>query len=495
MMKTKLTKLLLLLTFSGVLTSCNSEIVNLPTDKGDKIVTVDNDSNNEVTDNDKEVIYNDIKNGQSINEKQLNTILENLAKEKYLINDFALSDEEVTEKVEKKMMDIATSTTYNDTFYRFDEYKYALTLIKDGYTIKTNTGSTSLADLKANANLVLVTPESEYADTFKLDYSDYFDRNLKPEITRQYLIAYYIYQNTYSAIGTTSARNITAVKIADRDDKKGEAYKLVSAFTSLIKKASTDENIPTSDIDLKILSNLWKSPLSDEANVNFINKYKADYPTLASFTNLADKVKDEINKIADDVTYDNDGNMTSITLKSPYTIDSTIYSSYTNSGAYPVEKGYKLAINKLKQEKNYYEDTYLKSDGLSELPDDVKTALFSSDYNKNTWSFKRGDQEFRYVLAPVSETLGDIASYSSSAYYIVQINSMVTSSSIAQNSTDSDEIKTQKRNLAMETAYIMASQDTYKKNAITWFLTNNEISYSDPEFYNYIKTNYPDAID
>ena len=47
----------------------------------------------------------------------------------------------------------------------------------------------------------------------------------------------------------------------------------------------------------------------------------------------------------------------------------------------------------------------------------------------------------------------------------------------------------------MESAYIMAKSDSYKKNAITYYLKKKTISYSDPDFYTYIDTNYPDVID
>ena len=38
-------------------------------------------------------------------------------------------------------------------------------------------------------------------------------------------------------------------------------------------------------------------------------------------------------------------------------------------------------------------------------------------------------------------------------------------------------------------------QDTYKTSAITYFLTNNTIDYSDPDFYDYIDSTYPDVFE
>ena len=60
---------------------------------------------------------------------------------------------------------------------------------------------------------------------------------------------------------------------------------------------------------------------------------------------------------------------------------------------------------------------------------------------------------------------------------------------------ESEQVKAEKRDLAMEAAYKMAETDSNKNLAITWVLTNNDIDYSDPDFYDYIKANYPDAID
>ena len=41
----------------------------------------------------------------------------------------------------------------------------------------------------------------------------------------------------------------------------------------------------------------------------------------------------------------------------------------------------------------------------------------------------------------------------------------------------------------------MASADNYKKDAIVHYLRNSNIVFSDPDFYDYIKNNYPKVFE
>ena len=300
MKKFKAFQLLLTLSLAGVLTSCNSEIINLPSDKDDPIVDVSNDSSNQVNTNDKETVYDNIEGSIDRNQEQLNTILTDLADSKYLKDEFAITQEEIDEKVHEKFMDVANESTYNDTYSRFQEYNYALSLVQQGYQIKTSEGKTDLASLQQASNLVLVTPESEYEDVFKLDYSDYVTRNLVPEIKRQYLTARYLYENSYSSIGTTAARNITFVKIQDRDDKPGEASKLVSHFVSLLK----DPSVSSEDADLRNLSKLWKGNYTSEETIQgkTYDKILKEW----NVSNLNDQLNDQLKKI---IEVDTDGSL------------------------------------------------------------------------------------------------------------------------------------------------------------------------------------------
>ncbi len=525
MKKFKAFQLLLTLSLAGVLTSCNSEIINLPSDKDDPIVDVSNDSSNQVNTNDKETVYDNIEGSIDRNQEQLNKILTDLADSKYLKDEFAITQEEIDEKVHEKFMDVANESTYNDTYSRFQEYNYALSLVQQGYQIKTSDGKTDLASLQQASNLVLVTPESEYEDVFKLDYSDYVTRNLVPEIKRQYLTARYLYENSYSSIGTTAARNITFVKIQDRDDKPGEASKLVSHFVSLLK----DPSVSSEDADLRNLSKLWKGNYTSEETIQgkTYDKILKEW----NVSNLNDQLNDQLKKI---IEVDTDGSLKkddngNYVLKDNYHTDKDVLADFTNSNAYPVEKGILLKTQELAKTKNYYEDTYLNSDTIPEISDDLKNTIFDSNYSTNKDSVqainsylgshsdvsdinkaiidnsyvvvrKNADNEdvlSRYVVAKRSQVQNDISNYdsSSNSYFIIQINTIVSTSRLAVSSSDSEQVKAEKRDLAMEAAYKMAETDSNKNLAITWVLTNNDIDYSDPDFYDYIKANYPDAID
>ena len=488
MRKTKLASLLLVTTFATVLTSCDDDIVNLPGDKNDPIVDVSNDSNNEVTNNTKEDFYNKL-SGQDKNLTQLNMLLDSFAGEE-LTGDFAISDDELKEKYQKTMLDDVKGDSYA-TDSIFDEYRYALNLVSQGYAIKTSDGKTDLASLKAatQGDDLIVTSESKFEDVFKLDYSDYINRQLIPTIKRQYLTAKYIYENNYSSIGTTSAREISFAKIVDRTDRPGEAKKLVDAFT---RDYIVNENATPEQASLANLTNLWKgNDLTDE---------QIQWLSNNNIHTLSDKISEEVDKIK---------------TNNEYLTDTSLESQYTGSYTYSVEWGEELAKRSLAKEEIYFNDTYLSASAPSSLPSTISDRTFSSNYSENeegvykkevvdnslVFAHKNGDQTTysRYVKPdglPANST-NTVATYvkSENAYYIVEIHSIVSNSRIAKNSSDSDEVKKAKRELAMSTAYIMASQDSYKKTAITHYLTQHNISYSDPDFYEYIETNYPDAID
>jgi len=513
----KIGKALLSLAFVSLLASCSETIVNYPSNEDDNIVTVEGDNEGDVTDNQYGDIYKDI-SSSSPSSKTLDNILYNMAvgDNGYLTGDNAISDTDIAKKYKKSMLDSAMGGTFS-TDNKFDEYRYALSILSSGYTVKTSSGATDIASIKAAAHVPQVinpdltingsaaTQDEKFANAFSLDYSDYIERYFKPTIVRQYLTAYYLYNNSYSAIGNTSARDITMVKITDRDDKPGEAIKLIRAWVN--------DKINTDDYDLHNLARLWKGVDVTAAEQAWLDSN--------NISNLSSKIDEEVNKICNGFTgastdWDN------VTSKSEFTTDSSLESTYTGSYTYSIEKGYDLARRSLEVSSLITEGTFLNSSTISDAPATLKSNIFSSNIKtsasdidaivegtkKDATSIVRhnsgADTQFdvRYVAPYITisgnnDTVDKIVTYDSStkSYFIVQLNSIVTTSIIAQNTSDTEAQKAAKKTLAMNAAYEMSSSDTNKKSAIVWFLTNNTIEYSDPDFYDYIKANYPDAID
>ncbi|MCI2069261.1 MAG: hypothetical protein LKJ88_06820 [Bacilli bacterium] len=510
MKKKTISKLLVALACTFILTGCDSDdITNYPKNATDPIYTITNDNNGEITDNQYSDIYKTISTATS-SAQMLDNMLYDMAKggetwfqNGYLTGDFAVSDDMLKTRYQKLMMDTVKGGSYS-TDNKFSEYRYALSLYNQTYTIKDKSGNSDLASLKAAANKDLViTPEMKFDDIFALDYTDYINRYFKPTLYRRYLTARYIYDQAYTSIGNTYARNVTVVKITDRSDKPGEALKLINGF---ISKYITDKSATKEQADLHNLARLWKG-------VDITTEEKTWIHDTLATTTLADKIDEEIAKIKDN----------------QYTTDATLESQYTGAYTYPVTHGKELAINSLKVNDLITEGTYLKSSGLSSLPSDLKNSIFgsSSAYSTNVTAIEEKTASdssyiithddgtmYRYVK-PIKSLAGstsaDIVTFDSTSatYYIAQINvadksddlaklsdrsKIVTTSRIAKNDSDSAAVKAFKRDLAYDAAYEMASADTNKKAAITWYFTHNKISYSDPDFYSYMKTNYPDCF-
>jgi hypothetical protein len=481
----KLAKALLICTSLALLVACDDDVTNYPSDLSEYVLDqsgCDDETQSAITDNQYEDVYDNISDSNSVSAQTLDNILYKLAKEN-LIDDYEISDADFTEKYQQKMIDVATSGSYS-TDNEFDEYRYALSLKSDMYDITTATGSTSLTDIKAAANTIVIDPDEyetvqeEFDAIFSLDYTDYITRYYKPMIYRQYLYAKYIYDQSYSSIGNTNARDVTIVQITDDTDNPGSASKLVNAY---VDKYIEDETVL--DVDITDLARMWKGVNVSTDEAAWIDSLGVD--------TLADEIDLDIAEIKD----------------SEYLTDSSLESQYTGGYTYPVEQGRELALSSLQTTDLVTDGIYLKSSGLTSLPSSLKTRIFSTNYSTDiegvedgsvkdvSYVTTHGDQTYRFVTPEVSLTGSgaNIVNYDSDSgsYYIVQVNSIVTTSRIAQSDSDSDEVKATKRELANEAAYEMASSDSYKKSAIVWLLLNNDIDYSDEDFYDYIDTNYP----
>jgi len=179
----KLAKALLICTSLALLVACDDDVTNYPSDLSEYVLDqsgCNDETQSAITDNQYEDVYDNISDSNSVSAQTLDNILYKLAKEN-LIDDYEISDADFTEKYQQKMIDVATSGSYS-TDNEFDEYRYALSLKSDMYDITTATGSTSLTDIKAAANTIVIDPDEyetvqeEFDAIFSLDYTDYITR-------------------------------------------------------------------------------------------------------------------------------------------------------------------------------------------------------------------------------------------------------------------------------------------------------------------------------
>lgn len=456
-----------------LLTSCNSSSSkkNYPTNASDKIVDVNDNPYNSY-----EKFYDAVNNGDTVASKVLDKILLGIADEK--MNDTTTADwidpDWLKEQEEQYLIDAVSSGTY-DKDYKFNEEKYVASLTKNLYNVTCPAEG-------ANKDYV-ITSDSTYADIFKCDYSEYIEKVVKPSILKKRLISDYIYNESYSSIGSTNARKVKLIAISDSTDKPGMAAKLVKYF---VKNYIDTETPLDGEGNLEVLGRLWRG----------IDIKESDGTTLDTLhtlgiTTLNDKIDEDVTKI--DLS---DKDKTDLNLESKYT------GSYT----YSLAKGIELARNSLRKEDYITEGYYLKSNGLSSLPSELKSRIFTSNYNIDSSSTKKDvtvtmKNGKRYLTSPLTEsnsTDADSVVYydsSSKTYYIVEINDVITNSALERKSDDSEEVAASKKARALEVAYEMTTTSNYEKNSTVHYLKNAKLSYHDEDVYNYIKTNYPDVFE
>ena len=299
------------------------------------------------------------------------------------------------------LIDAVSSGTY-DKDYKFNEEKYVASLTKNLYNVTCPAEG-------ANKDYV-ITSDSTYADIFKCDYSEYIEKVVKPSILKKRLISDYIYNESYSSIGSTNARKVKLIAISDSTDKPGMAAKLVKYF---VKNYIDTETPLDGEGNLEVLGRLWRG----------IDIKESDGTTLDTLhtlgiTTLNDKIDEDVTKI--DLS---DKDKTDLNLESKYT------GSYT----YSLAKGIELARNSLRKEDYITEGYYLKSNGLSSLPSELKSRIFTSNYNIDSSSTKKDvtvtmKNGKRYLTSPLTEsnsTDADSVVYydsSSKTYYIVAVS-------------------------------------------------------------------------
>ncbi len=462
--KLKTLALALLAGSSLCLTSCSSsDNNNYPSNADDEIIS--GIFEGDVAYNDFETFYDSISGGTSIQSKVLADVLYKIAKK-----EVTLDDEFVNDKVDKLLMSEISGGEY-DTDYQFDEIRYVLNLRSKMYSITCGSNN-------ENANSgrgTIIKPGDKASDILGCDYSDYIERALLPNIYRQALIAKYIYNESYSSIGNTYARDVKVVKITDRDDEKGAAVNTIKAF---INSYINNSDASDEDRDLSNLGRIWLGTDLTDSDKTFIQDN--DLVTLAS------RIEDEVAKID---------------LSDPQNSDETLEVKYTNNYAYSVEKGKKLALDSLSRTKLVTEGYQLRTNGLSDLPDDLRNRVFSINYNIDSSSTSKDVTTtingHRYLtpakIEDKTDVFNSIVHYDSSSdsYYIVEIFDVITTGALRVNDSDSEEVKANKKERAEKVAYELAAVSSLSSDSTVHWLKNSNIVYNDDDFYEYIKETYP----
>ena len=434
---------------------------------------------------------------------------------------------------ERSMLSSIAGKSYSkdNLFYE----KKLVTSLKEAYTLEDPRANATkkFDDSKINLNGVLVTPDLEFADVLADgtkeggdQYAYYMENSLYDDMRINYLTSEYIFKKSYSSIGNTNARKVEIIALTDRTDEPGDCKALIDAYIEdYIKGGKKDEGFRT-------LSRLWKGITSSIAEGIEAGRYPADASKGVVLTAeeeqwLADKgfisyedndptkpvesTKNLIGKVLSDKRkLDKGANNLNL-------VDTTLESSYTGSYSYDYETGVRKAVDDIATRNLVTKGIYLKSDGLSSLPNKLKDRIFSVNVSTDKDTIadmkanpgKKSDvtvyqaDGYRYVTTPstLNDSDDDLVYYDSSSktYYITRLLDAISSSALSEGSdhADTDSIyntHAKKEQIAREVAYVMSTTGSYKTESAIYWLRRTNIKYSDSDFLEYMKSNYKDLF-
>ena len=358
--------------------------------------------------------------------------------------------------------------------------------------------------------------ENESAD----QDATYVEDKIIPDIYRQLLVEQYILDESYDTLGRTSARHIDVLAIAKNANYAKGAVNLMNTFINdkIFDKDRADDI--TLD-DFKVVSNAWVGAFMSDAQYlsspeyALINKAVPEYRvdgTNPYFQGTAygDKME-EFEKISANPKL------------------SQNESTYTNSNAYTVEVGKQIKTRELQLQDYTSTGWYVKSVGVSGLPDSLKNQLFdinvanalndekcveyTFDETKNTWTTNEdanntnlinvvGKVKGQYFLRNTSRIAGnpvqsDILFESDGTYYIVLVQDAIRSKNLNKanyaeaSATELDKLET----YINEIVQLVADNDTYQTLSKKHWIEKMNIKFHDTVVYNYFKDSFPELFE
>lgn len=382
----------------------------------------------------------------------------------------------IDELLDKKMVDRVKGGSYNQDGLFYEE-KYVLEL------------KTSLYDIKGTDynNGHQIRPTDTYSDLFKCDYSDYREKVLLKETYRELLTAKYLYDEDYSSLGRSYARDVQYIKIENISDRKD------AAVTTLNKYLGDFLNDNNKKFDLNFLANIWKG-VEDQ-----ISAEEKKYIDDNNLYTLSMQIEDEIKRIVKvgqngEIEVDQNGNY--ILLDDEET-DSSLESKYTN-GSYPVAWGHELALRELESKDIVQDDVFVKSIGISDLPSQITTRLFSSTV-ASFCSDPIGveGEKITFLLPESTENIdkNNPSKYihynaDEDAYFIVIVKEAYNTSVLSPTAD-----KPVSKEKVLSIAEALAQNSSNSREALIHYFKEFDVSYHDDGFYEYIKETYPEIFE
>ena len=362
----------------------------------------------------------------------------------------------------------------------------------------------------------------------------YVEDHIIPDIYRQLLVEQYILDETFNTLGRTSARHISVLAIKKNDSYAKGAVDLMNKFLETkVFNAARNTKI---DLDtFKMVSNAWVGTFMDDAN----------YATTEEYALMNAAIPDYLQDSPDSVSGKYfQGTAFGTMMEEMAKIDSNPALSenentYTGGNAYPIEVGKEIKKRELETNDYTFTGWYVKSVGVSSLPDSIKDQLFDINvanalsgkatetcveyyveggnfkcnldddkYKDNTGALinvvgkiKLDGVEDQYFLRNTNRVKGDpfqndLLFESDGTYYMVLVEDAIRSTNLnKENYGAGKESYAVLENYVNEIVQIVADNDTYKTLSKKHWVEKMELKYHDQVIYDYFKANFPDLFD
>ena len=362
----------------------------------------------------------------------------------------------------------------------------------------------------------------------------YVEDEIIPGIYRQLLVEQYILDETFSTLGRTSARHISVLAIKKNESYAKGAVDLMNKFL----ETKVFDATRTSKIDLdtfKMVSNAWVGTFMDSA----------DYASTPEYALMNAAIPDYLQDSADSVSGKYfQGTAFGDMMEEMAKIDanpalSENENTYTGGNAYPIEVGKEIKKRELETNDYTFTGWYVKSVGVSSLPDSIKNQLFDINvanaltgkesetcvtYYVDGGSFKCNldDAKYKdnpgslinvvgkiqldgvedqYFLRNTNRVKGDpfqndLLFESDGTYYMVLVEDAIRSTNLNKENYGKDKLSyTVLENYVNEIVEIVADNDTYKTLSKKHWVEKMELQYHDQKIYDYFKSNFPELFD
>ena len=465
----------------------------------------------------------------------------------------------IEQRIAKQMYSAISGGTYSEENI-FDEAKYLRSLDESiENNVDTTTGKafkgvltskvedydvfneddlekSQTENLKGENDFIL--HRENYQSNYKLGEAEdkdqkatYVEDHLIPGIYRQLLVEQYLLDESYDTLGRTSARHISVLSISKNSSYAKGAANLMDTF---LEKVIFDD-ARTDDVDLstfKMVSDAWIGAFMDSNNYD--PEGFGPYELLSQSVPEYEKASNnsDSGKYFQGTAF---GDMVEEMDKIDYNPKiSENEGSYTGSNAYTVEVGKEIKKRELQLQDHTFTGWYIKSVGVSSLPDTIKNQLFDINvanalngekcveyrFEDNEWKTNEefdaegkevkqgslinvvGKIKDQYFLRNTTRIKGnpvqnDILFENDGTYYIVLVEDAIRSTNMNKDKyKDASAEKIDKlEEYINEIVQIVCNNDTYKNLSKKHWLEEMNIKYHDTEVYEYFKTNFPELFE